>query len=306
MNIPIELWKEISLFLPHNHLSLNKEFISLYDENWCHDKLLLQYPNCKQYDNWITTYKRSLKVGEFILYNKSEMIQYHNKQIKITRKNQHDDMFLTFDGDLYFSIRLDCTLLSTNVTDICSYTYIKSNEWYDCEFDEKLIVKSEENFISIAASGEEDFAAITDNIFYFWCQYDNELIRIENKNNIKMVCNGFYLIQDKDGIVKRFDYQSRSLIKVPLPKVRNLYQACVELMNGQLMKILNGFRDGNYYFYTNKFIINSNKKLRNAINIGTDTYLLLDNDLYLYRPDSKLQLIHENVKNLYNSKYFVI
>jgi hypothetical protein len=79
MNIPIELWKEISLLLPYNHLALNKKFIFLYGENWCHDKLLLQYPNCKQYNDWIATYKRSLKVGKFILYDKSEMIQYHNK-----------------------------------------------------------------------------------------------------------------------------------------------------------------------------------------------------------------------------------
>lgn len=43
--LPLEIWKEISLLLPYNHLSLSTSLQEIYKEDWFKLKLNLKYPN---------------------------------------------------------------------------------------------------------------------------------------------------------------------------------------------------------------------------------------------------------------------
>ena len=193
MDFPTELWKEISLYLPYNYLAVNKSLLQLYNENWCQNKVLSKYPNCKKHNNtWETLYKRSLKSGNIMLYHSDGNIINYNcpkECFKTTSKNVYRRLILTFDGDL-FSYEKDnnqFTLLDENVTDISGYIYIKNNELYDYEFDKKLVIRSEEKFIALVISDEEEYAAITNNKFYYYCEYNDISLSIENKNNIKLI-----------------------------------------------------------------------------------------------------------------------
>lgn len=215
MNIPIELWREISLLLPRHHLAVNKEFLSFYDENWYRDKILSQYPNCKKHDNsWKYLYKRSLKITKKAFFIGEFHIYFIIKIVHMSDYNQ--EFFLTFDGDLYccdkyFTVKL----IDINVTDIGHYTYIKEKEWYEYITDKDLIEKSEEKFIAVASDCGADYAAITDNLFYYRYDYNYHIKKIENKNNLSLTCDkGLMFVKDISGISKFFQHSSQSLIEI--------------------------------------------------------------------------------------------
>lgn len=297
----MDIWREISLLLPYLKLAINKNLLTLYDDTWFRDKL-----KCKQHNNsWKLLYKRSLQSGIFVDRYSDDMLPVEG--VKIAGKERFCQLILTFDRTLYFynSISKDLTVMDENVTDICNNYYIKGQEWYDCEFENKLVTKSKEDFLMVVASNMDDCAAITNNIFYFW---DYELIEIKDCNLVKLIYNGFYLVQDINGIVKKFDYQTRSLIPVPLPKVRNLYSACVVSMNNKVMEIYDEYIGNRYLFQSRK--INVEGKIREALFLRSfdcewkGMLILLDNNLYTF--DTELKLIRENVKNLLSHRYYMI
>lgn len=304
----MDIWREISLLLPYHHLAVNREFLKLYNDLWFQDKINRKHSSYKKNHDWKLLYKWSLQSGIFI--HRRSNIEHPIEGIKIATKERYCQLILTFDRTLYFYniITKDLIMLDENVSDVCNNYYIKEQEWYECEFENKLVTKADEKFLMVVTSDLDDCAAITGNIFYYWCLYDNELISIENKGIIKLIYNGFYIIQNADGIIKRFDYETRSLIPLPLPKVRDLYPACVQLMNGNIMVIYDKLVENRYLFQSRKIDIKG--KVQEAIVLRDNRYetegmlLLLDNDLYLF--NKKLKLIRKDVKNLFDSNYYMI
>jgi hypothetical protein len=39
----LDIWRLISLYLPFNHLNINKEIGVIYDQSWFKDKLVMKY-----------------------------------------------------------------------------------------------------------------------------------------------------------------------------------------------------------------------------------------------------------------------
>jgi len=62
----MDIWKEISLYLPYNVLALSSEFIKIYDESWFKSKLLRKHTNVNTISTWKNLYKKSLKSGNII------------------------------------------------------------------------------------------------------------------------------------------------------------------------------------------------------------------------------------------------
>jgi hypothetical protein len=117
MELPFEIWKEISLLLPYNFLAISKAVQTIYDESWFEKKVKTKYPNCKQHDNsWEFLYKRSLKSGKIFCYCGEFSQDLYVKGIKMSNFNNCYYSLLTFDGDLYtYDIKDNLILMDSNI-----------------------------------------------------------------------------------------------------------------------------------------------------------------------------------------------
>ena len=84
MNI-LDIWREVSYYLPPYRLSISIKFNCIYDELWFKHKLLSFNPDANLYISWKLTYKRSFYVEAFRLlrlnYGVPKKLQHHNKFI---------------------------------------------------------------------------------------------------------------------------------------------------------------------------------------------------------------------------------
>ena len=85
MNIPLDIWIEVSYHLSPYRLSLTTTMHHIYDESWFKRKLLWFNPDATLYISWRITYKRSFYQEAFRLlsinYGLSKELQYQNKFI---------------------------------------------------------------------------------------------------------------------------------------------------------------------------------------------------------------------------------
>lgn len=303
MNIPLEIWKEVSLYFPYNFLTISTELTEIYDESWFEKKVKFRYPNCKQHNNsWEFLYKRLLKSGKIHLYE-NVVVSLDMDGIKRSDVNLHWYSILTFDGDLCTSYkRGNLTLLDTNVLDIHSVNYIKNNEWYHWYNGKQLICKSDNSFISCLYY-DHFCLAITINQIYQY-EIDTKNLIIINFPNIKKIISvdGIIIIQTIDGSLYKYDPDNQEIKRLHIDPVDKLFNHCLKLKNGSVKY----FRYDRY----RKMLLSEDisvpiDNLRGATSCNNAVLILIDNNVYKINPNRNLELFYENVKNIENS-YFII
>lgn len=319
MNIPFEIWREISLLLPYNFLSLSKEFILLYDQSWFESKVKIRYSNCKKHkESWEQLYKKSLKSGKIIKNDKHHLPIEGIKAANLEWDIDYD-LILTFDGDLikYNPSNGEIILLDSNVIDICDYAYIKEHEFYIInQNDSTLFAKSEEPFLAIA-NNFDNMAAITKSSLY---HYDlnislrcDIIVNDEHDNfDITYGDQSTFIIQRANGSLFIYHSNNQYYEQIENMMVKKIFPGIMRLNNDSL-KLVDHTNDG-YGCYHVSFsdMIKFNGKLREAAIIGRFKHLLLINDnVYDFdRDNNTLTLIHEKVKSICGSiseeDYYII
>lgn len=308
------MFGEISLLLPYLKLALNKDLSRLYDDSWFQDKINKKHSYYKNAFCWKTLYKRSLKSGKFMLSGYDNHLidnEFPIEGIKIAEAEwRYYQFILTFDGNLYkhFEQTHELEFVDDNVTDIDNFTYIKDNKWYYHERPSiYLIVESDESFISVTKSRcDGHYAAITKNKFYFYYQPHKELLIINSKNNVKLVFDYNFLIQDEGGVIKKFDVGTRSLINIDLPKVERLYSGCVKFVNSNILKLSYSYLDQSDHCIDCEDELLQNANIINYSDDYSQILLLIDNNVYKYHKSNKqLYFKQNNVKNIIG-EYFIM
>jgi hypothetical protein len=305
MDIPLEIWKEISLSLPYNFLAISTKLIKIYDESWFEKKIKIKYPNCKQYNKWEFLYKRSLKSGEIYKYDSSTNLMYtmNVEGIKISSFGHYTPSILTFDGDLYiYDIIGNCKLIDNNVLDFDKTTYIKNNEWYRRILEEiYFITFSNETFISCLIHDGYSLAITSSKIY----QYDNilgKLVIIDFDNAVKIISTTlFVIIQKKDGSLYKYNTMNKKIKKIDIEPVSKLFTNCVKSMNGDIM-IFN-YNNGKIGWIKN--ILTPNNDLRGVMSCFGILSILIGEKMYEVGENYELKIKHENVKNI-NDGYLII
>ena len=343
MLIPFDVIKEISFYLPYNHLAISKHLINMYDECWFKNKLLRSHPNCKKNSySWENLYKRSFKSGKVIKKyadNKPD-INILVECIKIAEITENSYMILTFDNDLYSCFYqnnlLITELIDSDITDINYNSYIKHNQWYlvtdevmlddSYHLKRKLIVNADEKFIDVCYFDDYVFA-ITKNKLYRYTLYDpnddGELDIIESINNLHMVPSNGLMIQHEDNSISRYEPYENVFVQCEISNVKEIYPAVIKLFDNTLINIDSNFDDGN-----NKLILtvisSECHKLQASIEYYGESILLINGNVFKFNttsseinPDyglseniiSTLTLIHKNVKNICgwcNTHYYIV
>ena len=314
--LPFEIWKEISLILPYNHLAVSKELNKIYEEDWFEKKVKLRYPYCKQHDNsWRFLYQRSLKSGTIVSCGKS-VVNTNLEGIKRSTYYNADLLTLTFDGNLYFSNTLVDILIDENVLDIGVDCYIKKYEWYVLfETGFILVAENDEPFLScLYFSGY--YLAITKNKIYQYVP-NVKLIITDFECGIKIIhSNDFILIQKDDGTLYEYKVISQKIEKSILADtfgpIDKLFDGCAKLTNGTIVRF--EYNAGRYVRQFSAVPTKlPNNNLREAMllhsKFGYSSFcpkllVLLDNDVYEVT-DKQLALFKTNAKYLEDG-YLVI
>ena len=339
MELPLDIWKLISLYLDFNQLALSKELWKIYDDEWFKNKLCMEYPNCKQNNNsWKELYKRSLKSGNILKlrhydgkYKSEELLfsSYDNaiQGFKIAEIDYYFYMILTFDGDLYSSfLQGDMwinKLLDSNVSDITNNSYIKENKWYLLDYNHEilitLILQTNDNFIAVTHT-DEHICAITNNKLY--CYGDDELKIIDNCNdNVKLTCGAeINMVLHTDGSVSRYNPHIDIFETCIIKDVKNIYQDVIKLKDDSIINIIIDCFHDERKFITEE--ICNNNKLQGTIGYYGEPVLLINNNVCKYNTSNSeinpnysidptltsLTLVRKNVKNIYGwlgTHYFI-
>lgn len=304
MNIPLEVWREISLYLPLNVLALSKILMDIYDESWFKDKILIKHENCKQYDNmWESLYKRSLKSGLISILDRHFVLHSLNFEgVKIAELCVRGFIILTFDGDLYgYDGTSEIRLIDCNVKDISDDTYIKNHEWYFIyeNLATRLITWSKIPFLSVAYT--DDFtAAITENTLYCCnMMFDTEEYELNTEHglsNVKIVYYDYFRIQQIDGSVLEYEPCTRNIEKLQF-LIKDIFPGCFKLSDDNLA-VFNHDYDRDEDDAVPIIIPVANNKIQNAIDHYDESLLLIEGDIYKYA-DEILTSICQNAKNIW-------
>lgn len=313
MNIPLEIWRDISLHLPYNFLALSKELIKIYDESWFEKKVKMKYPNCRQND-WKFLYKRMEKSGYIFSINRSNHKIYYEQVpdinynivkiegIALANISFFNRMVLTFDGNLYYFGGGRLKLLDDNVLDISDDSYIKKNEWYYITENIKcqLIFKDNDPFLS-CLKGEYYLIAITKDKIY---HYADNVIVTKCKDIAEMVyTNKIFIIRKTNGTVYKYDPITYKVEKLPIKSVNKIFKGCVRLTNGTIARI--EYENSHYRKELLLIpIITPNNNLRGAMYYNGKLLILIDNDVYKVKGNNSLKLMCSDIKNI-SSGYFI-
>jgi hypothetical protein len=320
MEFPIDILREISLYLPYNFLALSKELNNIYDETWF--KYKLKYSVNKTKFSFKDLYTRSLKSGLICKYNKNcNNFDYHIEGIKISIGNPNFRMILTYDGDLWGltkSHRHASLLIDTNVVDINDKCYIKENEWYRVYQENNinknsLIIKIETNFIAICNYGNYLCAITKDKLYCFNINSEKlTSIDCQNNKNISNISNSeYFMIQDTNGFVKMYYAFSDTLSDIIMDNVISIYPYSAKLLNNSLIyikynnNILNHDIIYDNNILTTEIILDNCDGLIKCVPMGNKFMLLINGNVYDYNNC----LICENVKNIFSwsqGQYFVM
>ena len=301
--LPFEIWKDISLLLPYNHLAVSKDSSKIYDEDWFENKLKLRYPDLETEDYQLA-YKRSLQSGRILFYGK--MIH----DTKLEGINICSDipkyLVLTFDGKFSSHTARDSKLIDNNVVAIDGNNYIKKHEWYTNS--SYLILKSEEQFLSCSSIDRHYFAA-TSNHVYRYNSITDMLIMIDLPDIIKIVnIDDCMVIQNRDGlyafISRRNEYR---IEKIDIAPVDKLYPGCAKLKDGSIVTIR--INCETKYFAIEKLSTPNNNLFGACFPryyFDTSSLLLLLGDhVYMFQTGRDLTLIRNDVKRIENG-FFII
>jgi len=313
----LDVWRLISLYLPFNHLNINKEFSVIYDQSWFKNKLIMKYGDTINNHDWEWLYKRSLKSGQIFKYdedkNKVKKL-LSDEAIKISEieaewilslKEDFDNfkiyLVLTFDGNLYSFKKFKkyiskFTLIDTDVINIDDNTYIKKNEWYvyperkTNKIIDKYLIDGN-NFLAVAS--EDNFiCAITKDHFYCYGLGTGNLRTYDWTDNVNLVFSGDFLILRLDGSLIKYDPRSDLYTVIDIGPVKDIYSGCIKLFDGSFKVILKNHPDDISFHNINI------KSLTNAIFDCGLPMLLANNNVYSTKDQNDLTLIHENVKNI--------
>jgi hypothetical protein len=310
-DIPREVVYQISLLLPYNFLSLNKDLSRIYDESWFESKIKQKYSNCKQHDNsWEFLYRRMLKSGKIFMYRGKNM---HNlyapvEGIKGSGINHRYQSILTFDGDLYtYDIYGNMQLLDSNVININSATYIKKNEWYRwTEINHKaksyLITTGKNYFLSCLYYSDNFFAITNEKIYQY--NHSTGLIITDFDGGVRIIkIDTLVVIQKNDGSLYKYNKQQK-IEKLEIGPVQRIFDGCAKLMDDSIITIRYESDRYGKYLWNTKIIIPTNNLQGTIIYYG-NLLILLDNNVYKITKDKQLKLIQNNVKSIENG-FFVI
>ena len=314
----LDIWRLISLYLPFNHLNINKEIAVIYDQFWFKNKLVMKYGDTINKHDWKLLYKRSLKSGQIYKYNdetKNIKKFNSNEAIKISEiksewilslREDFDSfkiyMVLTFVGNLYTFKKFKkyiskFTLIDTNVIDIDDNTYIKKDQWYvyperkTNKISDKLLVSDTTGFLAVAS--EDNFiCAITKDHFYCYGLGTGNLRTYDWTDNINLVFSGDFLILKSDSSLIKYDPRSDSSNIIDISLVKSIYPGCIKLFNGCYKAILKE-HPADISFHD----ISINNLTNSVFNCGLPM-LLADNNVYYIKDPNDITLIHENVKNI--------
>ena len=306
MAFPSEIWRELSLLLPVNHLSLSKDLSKLYNEKWFEDKIKIRYSVCDKHDNsWEFLYRRSLKSGRIFKFYNNKIYYQQMNGIKIAGIHFFNEMILTFDGNLYYFNKDYPVLLDTNVMDINRNTYVKKNEWYYINegIKSRLIIKINKQFLSCLFS-DHYVLAFTKNKIY---QFDgtDELIITKCKNIAKVVrfTGAPIIIRKHDHLLYTYDKLTRKIEKLPNKNVDKLFEKFVKLADGTIAYAY--YKCNRYYRQlTIKPITTSFNNLIGTMDCDGKIFLLIENNVYKLKKDDSLKLIFTNIRNIGNG-YFI-
>lgn len=301
----LEIWKEISLLLPYNFLSLSKQLQTIYDEKWFERKIKITHPNCIT-QNYQSAYKRLLQSGRFFRYYFDRACDMKVEAYDFTDYNQKDYLLLSFDGNLYtYDIKGNLVLLDNNVTMVGKKCCVKNNhEWYRTEeinhiTKSYLITTSEIPFLSCSFSHRQYFSITNKQIY----QYHQDNLIITNFDGInKIIYIGEIIIQSNDELY-RYNKRNQKLFKLDIPPVKEVFRNCAKLIDGSIVYFCYEYDRFGKEFYT-KIIRTSNNDLRGSFSSYNDFFILLENVLYKVGND-KLVLIKDNVKSIKNGYYMI-
>lgn len=310
MELPFELWKEVSYYLPEHFLSFNKKLSVIYDEEW-YEKMLTGLRYTKHNRSYRDLYRRWLKSGGIRSYDNSILDEkLPNNIIKVLEYffQEVNIIMLTFDGDLYcYGIKTGQTiLLDTNVKDIEQYCYIKEHELYVIEEDLniKIVQTSQSPFLALSYDGESLIAAITINELHIYFMELDTIRTIDCPDNKNIAWNHVFMIHKNNG--NMFTYEDELISKHHIARVKELYPYCVKLMNEDIVTF-----DYQYDFYLGESIlihkpVPSSGKLMGSSSDGRGQLLVIDNNLYRFTiSGSTLELIRNNVKNVFEG-YIIV
>jgi len=312
----LDVWRLISLYLPFNHLNINKEIGVIYDQSWFKNKLIMKYDHVNGY-NYELLYKRSLKSGQIFKYNedKNKVNKLlSDEAIKISEieadwilsvKEDFDSfkiyLVLTFDGNLYSFKKFKkyiskLTLIDIDVIDIDNNTYIKKNEWYvyperkTNKISDKRLINGN-NFLAVAS--EDNFiCAITKDNFYCYRLCTGNLRTYNWTDNINLVFSGDFLILKSDGSLIKYDPRCDRVEIIDIGPVKDIYPGSVKLLDGSFKAILKNHPD-DISFHD---VICENHT-NSIFNCGSPM-LLANNNVYSTKDLNNITSIHENVKNI--------
>lgn len=342
MLLPLDILREISLYLPHYLLSASKELNNIYNELWFKDKILLQYPKCKISDfSWKDLYRKSLKQGKIYEYVKDKKVLSLPiegiKMSHISTCNIESYMILTFDENLWLcNLNKDGSkwvnsLVDINVSDISDRCYIKENELYSLylktmednepigfenkfdivsnlrptkfEIKFKSIVKAETNFIAVYKNNNT-ICAITNNKLYCYGigVVSNFCIDCSNNKNISITSGS------ERFMIQNCDGSIKIFNHFPVSIGESPISDVISISSGTA-KLLDGSLIEIYIDWDNKLTCkilfdNCNELEKYCFNRGR-SIMLINGNVY----NMKQELLCENVKNIfenYNDNYFVI
>lgn len=300
---PLDILREVSLYLPHYFLSLSRESLMMYNESWFKDKVLFIHPKCKTTKfSWKDLYKRSLKQGRIYEYiEDEEHILFPIEGIKISDIDDTYYMILTFDQDLWI-----CTwdgtqrfLVDTNVTDIDYLCYIKENELYSRIVNEIIkfesIFKAENNFIDIYyIHNQFAMCAITRDKLYCTSSALQHLKILDCVNNKNISVTSYHqscIIQDHDGLVKLYDWYDNTIKELSISNVIKIYPGCAQLSNGSLIELRSDYKHN----LTSKILLDNCDGLEQFCYNKGDFIMLINGNVY----NKQKELICSDVKNIF-------
>lgn len=320
MNIPLEIWIQISYHLELYALLICNKFISIYDESWFKHKLLSLYPDCNtNNDSWKNLYSKSLKSGNIYECKDDCILKkcFSMEGVKVSHIRGNLYIVLTFDQKVWSNISNDGEtweqkLIDVNVNDIDGNLYIKGNKLYYINFyrnddilasESKLIVEAETDFISLLHLNS--CYAITRNKFYYTRNYKRPFKIFDCTYASKLIYYSYELIlvQYEDDEIEVLNPWKSTFHKLNIPNIKNIYPSIAKTVNGDLIHYVCSWKGEK--LISNSEIINSKMtNLTEAIN-SSSHILLIDGSIYKLNK-LELKYITANVKNICRDDYIIM
>jgi len=258
------------MHLPIYTLSLNGILSKIYTDNWCRRFLGNKYQSIKlsKYFTGKELYKRDLKMGKIIKYNKFVDLNIYGIKVYFCYPGC---IFLNFNGDLYKFYNNTQTLINVDVDDINTNIYCKNNvlyifihnsrKWTQIILPQKIIkLGYMENFT----------AALTSTGIYTYDIYSYQnFIPI---SNVRQMTDNFILTNQEE--LFQINYITNDLIKIS-NNVSHLYQYGYRKNNKLYLLIFENTSDDIWFSHHQIFMSN----VSDIIEYRGNFMYLIDNTL---------------------------